>query len=196
MVLTNFEFWAADGTSSMPSTAASLEFATTRHMNPFDPRAAPHVQPTNITHLSSNGYYGFSYVNAAHDMEQSNNNNIDIINNNSNNLNRGQNNNNNNANTTTHNFMANDVNGMNNTTTQQPTHVYANFVHRTAEPPPAGTASRCKKRFFVVCDDDNVDAGVKCAADGDVFHNHTNASAKRCRFDDDFAAQYCNGKWG
>ncbi|XP_059216629.1 protein kinase 4 isoform X1 [Stomoxys calcitrans] len=141
MVLTNFEFWAADGSSSLPSSATSLEFEASahhhnRHMNPFDPRVVPHVPSRNLTHLSSNGYYGFSYINAAHDMElNNNNNNIDITNNNT---------------SATHNLMGNDVND---TTTPAALH---------QQP-----ASRCKKRFFVVSGNDadaNAAAAAYCAA--------------------------------
>ncbi|XP_073842241.1 uncharacterized protein isoform X2 [Musca autumnalis] len=155
MVLTNLEFWAADGSSSLPATA--LEFETNghiqRHNNPFDPRSVP---TRNMTHLSSN----------------------DIANNN----------------TLAHDFMANDVNNIGQTATAQQQHLYANFIGNnnnnlnTNVVGVNGTAaSRCKKRFFVLNGND---------ADADEDDNNrsfcTNAPAKRCRFDDDFAAQYCN----
>lgn len=190
MVLTNFEFWAADASSSLPSSASTLEFENSSHhhhgRNPFDPRVVPHLPSRNMTHLSSNGYYGFSYINAAHDIEFSNNNN------------------NNNIDITNNNFMANDVNGMNITSTPTESHhqqhhheaaaAYANFIgpNNTIGKSLLNTndanaaASRCKKRFFVANVDDD--------ADGNGAAYCTNASAKRCRFDDDFAAQYCNGK--
>lgn len=205
MVLTNLEFWAADGSSSLPATA--LEFDTSAHMhqrhnNPFDPRVVPHVPTRNMTHLSSNGYYGFSYINAAHDVElnNNNNNNIDITNNN---------------NTSAHDFMVNDVNNIGTTLAatmtpqqQQQQNLFANFIgnnnnNNTVNKLPVNqhhnTTSRCKKRFFVFngndADDDDIGGfgggGVGVAGSGSYC---TNAPAKRCRFDDDYAAQYCNGK--
>lgn len=221
MVLTNFELWAADGSagSNLP-----LDFETnnphTRHLNPFDPRVVPQINSssaTNLNHLSSNGYYGFSYINAAHDIELNNNNNNinnnnnnNTINNNNNTSNINHNNyNNNNNNSTTYNFMANDVNGMNNTFT--PTSLnnsnnnnnnINNFGSSAYAAGNAVNVTRCKKRFFVMHDDDNdvnLAANADCTATNNnnknYYNNNYEVSAKRCRFDDDFSAQYCNGKW-
>lgn len=221
MVLTNFELWAADGSagSNLP-----LDFETnnphTRHLNPFDPRVVPQINSTNLNHLSSNGYYGFSYINAAHDIElnnnnnninNNNNNNININNNNTSNINHNNyyNNNNNNNNSTTYNFMANDVNGMNNTFTSTTlsssnnnNNNNNNFGSSAYAAGNAVNVTRCKKRVFVMHNDDNND-DVNLAANADCtvknnknyYNNNYEVSAKRCRFDDDFSAQYCNGKW-
>ncbi|XP_065360712.1 probable serine/threonine-protein kinase cdc7 [Calliphora vicina] len=170
MVLTNFELWAADGSSG---SNLPLDFESnnphTRHLNPFDPRVVPQLN-SNLNNLSSNGYYGFSYVNAAHDNNNNNNNNNNITTNNNN--------------STTYNFMANnDVNGMKNT-------------FKTTTPT---TTTRCKKRFFVMNDDVGAaaaDAVGDCSAannnNKNFYSNNYEVSAKRCRFDDDFSAQYCN----
>ncbi|KAM7355011.1 uncharacterized protein ACRADG_001265 isoform 2-T8 [Cochliomyia hominivorax] len=212
MVLTNFELWAADGSlgSNMP-----LDFETnnphTRHLNPFDPRVVPQLN-SNLNHLSSNGYYGFSYINAAHDVQLNDNNNNNNVNINNNTSNINLNNNNNNNNGTTYNFTENDVNGMNNTftattpTTQQQQQTHVSAVHFGSSAYAAGNAvnvTRCKKRFFVVNDDDCDDnkfnaaniAGSICTATNNnknYYNNNYEVSAKRCRFDDDFSAQYCN----
>lgn len=181
MVLTNFELWAADGStgSTMPVDFESNNLHT-RNMNPFDPRVVPQIN-SNLNHLSSNGYYGFSYVNAAHDIEL-NNNNISNINNNNNN------------NSTTYNFMTNDVNDINNTlTTQQQTQAISVDVGSSAYA--AGhaiNAARCKKRFFAINDD--VASDCTATKNKNYYSDNFEVSAKRCRFDDDFSAQYCNGK--
>ncbi|XP_075159616.1 uncharacterized protein LOC142232809 isoform X2 [Haematobia irritans] len=119
-------------------------------MNPFDPRVVPHVPTTNMTHISSNGYYGFSYINAAHDIELNNNNN-----NNNNNIDITNNNNT----SATHNFMANDANG---TTT-----TLAAAFHQQQP------ASRCKKRFFVDANNasvfcDKAAVAKRCRYDDDI----------------------------
>ena len=174
MVLTNFELWAADG-SSAASLPLDFESNThTRHLNPFDPRVVPQLN-TNLNHLSSNGYYGFSYVNAAHIHDNNNNNNIS--------------NNNNNYNGTAYNLMANDVNGMNNTITTTPQQTNTSSVNFGSTAYAAGHAvnvARCKKRYFVINDDNDTTTGAVA--------NNYEVSAKRCRFDDDLSAQYCNGK--
>lgn len=188
MVLTSIELWAADGStaSSMP-----LDFETNnphaRHINPFDPRAVPQMN-SNLNHLSSNGYYGFSYVNAAHHNIEVNNNDNSISNIN----------NNNNNNTTTCTLMANDVNGMNNANaTPQPTYTLsASFGDSAYAAGNAVNAARCKKRFFVMNDNDDDDVISDCTAakDRNYYGNNNEVSAKRCRYDDDFSAQYFNGK--
>lgn len=186
MVLTNFELWAADGASAASSLPLEYESSTHNrhhHLNPFDPRAVPAQLNTNLTHLSSNGYYGFSYINAAHDMEELNNNN--------------------NNNSTTFNFMANDVNGMNNNTNMSATTTATTIPPQTHAASAnnfgcavnvagdvAANVTRCKKRFFVMNDAADVENDCTDASD----KNHHGGFAKRCRFDDDFAAQYCNGK--
>ncbi|KAI8115921.1 hypothetical protein FF38_11034 [Lucilia cuprina] len=192
MVLTNFELWAADGVtngSNLPlDFVESNQLHHNRHVNPFDPRAVTQLN-SNSNHLSSNGYYGFSYINSVHDNNNNNNNN----NNNTSNINHNNNNNNNNS--TTYNFMANDVNGMNNTQQLQQTHVSSvNFGSSAYAAGHAVPVARCKKRFFVMNDDDDATAAVaanNCTATNKNYHNYE-VSAKRCRFDDDFSAQYCN----
>ncbi|XP_037825036.1 uncharacterized protein DDB_G0283357 isoform X2 [Lucilia sericata] len=193
MVLTNFELWAADGVtngSNLPlDFVESSQLHHNRHLNPFDPRAVTQLN-SNSNHLSSNGYYGFSYINSVHDNDNNNNNN----NNNTSNINH----NNNNNNSTTYNFMANDVNGMNNTQQLlQQTHASSvNFGSSAYAAGHAAPVARCKKRFFVMNDDDDAAAAAannaaNCTATNKNYHNYE-VSAKRCRFDDDFSAQYCN----
>ncbi|CAD7005325.1 unnamed protein product [Ceratitis capitata] len=193
MVLTNFECWAHGGAvignDGMPLNS--------RHMDMFNPRLVQQRLNTaadgtsSVSHISSNGYYGFSYVNAAHEL--TNNNNPALT----------QNANNNNTCVPN----ANDVNGMP-SMMHNSMDVGVSVVGAAAAAAGAGAAGttvfgtglnatqRCKKRYFVSDDDyancallNDCDSGVAAAAGLDV------CASKRCRFDDDYAAaQYCNGK--
>lgn len=134
-----------------------------------------------VSHISSNGYYGFSYLNAAHEPTD---NNSDVTA-----AHARQNINNTNINTDRCVPNANDVNGMD--FGDGAAAAAAAFGNRL------GATQRCKKRYFVSDDDyancellNNCDKGIAAGvavAGGDV------CAAKRCRFDDDYdAAQYCN----
>ncbi|XP_036326492.1 transcription factor mef2A-like isoform X2 [Rhagoletis pomonella] len=204
MVLTNFECWAHGGGAVVGSDGFALD---SRHVDMFNTRMVQ--QRLNnatgiaaVSHISSNGYYGFSYVNAAHESADDNSHNNNNNNDNINNTNINLNNNNNNNNRCVPN--ANNVNGMplihhnNNHSSSMNVSaisVDAGFPAAAAAAATFGT-QRCKKRYFASDDDyancdllNGCDSGV--GADGrDVC---VAAAAKRCRFDDDYAAaQYCN----
>ncbi|KAL9909728.1 uncharacterized protein ACN427_004764 isoform 1-T4 [Glossina fuscipes fuscipes] len=168
MVLTNFEMWAAD---SVPASEVLLELESTarsRHLNPFNPlhhyhHSHHHHQP-NLTHLSSNGYYGFSYINSTHDMEMNNNNDSD-----NNNVDENHNN------SVTQDLMGNDVNSDN---------INNNRRVNTVELP-------CKKRCLISINNTENDYSNETRNN---YQSSLSPSAKRCRYDnDDFtAAQHCN----
>ncbi|XP_053954231.1 uncharacterized protein LOC128860623 [Anastrepha ludens] len=182
MVLTNFECWAHGG-SVVGNNGLPVN---SRHVDMFNPLMVQHRLDTAtgasaVSHISSNGYYGFSYVNAAHEPTD---NNSDVTA-----AHARQNINNTNINTDRCVPNANDVNGMD--FGDGAAAAAAAFGNRL------GATQRCKKRYFVSDDDyancellNNCDKGIAAGvavAGGDV------CAAKRCRFDDDYdAAQYCN----
>ncbi|XP_011195411.2 adenylate cyclase, terminal-differentiation specific isoform X2 [Zeugodacus cucurbitae] len=197
MVLTNFECWAHGGAvmgnDELPVNSRPLDMFNPRSVQQ---RLSSSTDTSPVSHISSNGYYGFSYVNAAHELADNNTN----VNNNNNN-----NNINNNNNTCVPN--ANDVNGMLLLPTLMHNHNHNNnsmdvsvaSVGATAAfGSPLNATQRCKKRYFV-SDDDYANCALLNGCDSAVGIRDVAVAgldvcaAKRCRFDDDYAAaQYCN----
>ncbi|XP_067645914.1 putative uncharacterized protein DDB_G0286901 isoform X2 [Eurosta solidaginis] len=193
MVLTNFEWWAHGGAAADPNGLP----VNSQNVDMFNPgmvqqRLNTATGPTSVSHISSNGYYGFSYVNAAHEPANNNDDqNIINLNNNNNNIS------NNNNNTFVPN--GNDVNGMD-------VGVAVDGAAAALFSSDVNTTKRCKKRYFV-SDDDYAKCellnGCDSGGGGGVAGMGTDdvavagidmcAAAKRCRFDDDYsAAQFCN----
>uniref|UniRef100_A0A1A9VML2 Uncharacterized protein n=1 Tax=Glossina austeni TaxID=7395 RepID=A0A1A9VML2_GLOAU len=162
---TKVECIASEVLLELESTARS------RHLNPFNPlhhhhrhhhhHHHHHHQP-NLTHLSSNGYYGFSYINAMHEMEMNNNNNND-----NNNVDENHNNN-----SVTQDFMGNDdVNNDN---------INNNRRVNTVE-------LRCKKRCLISINNSENDCSNETQN-----HYQSSAKRCRYDNDDFTAAQQCN----
>lgn len=185
MVLTNFECWAHGG-----AAIGNVELpVNSRHMDMFNPRGVQQrlnirTGTSSVSHISSNGYYGFSYVNAAHELGDNYHHNDVTHDPNNTNIN------NNNNNICVPN--ANNVNGMDvGGATDGTAAVFGSGLNATR---------RCKKRYFVSDDDytncallNGCDSGVGVAV---AVAGLEVRAPKRCRFDDDYAAaQYCNGNF-
>lgn len=187
MVLTNFECWAHGGGAVIGNAELSVN---SRDMDMFNPREVQqrlntaNTGTSSVSHISSNGYYGFSYVNAAHELGDNYHRNG--ITHDANNIN-----NNNNNNTCVPN--ANDVNGMDvGGATAGAATVFGSGI---------GATQRRKKRYFV-SDDDYANCALLDGCDSGVgIHDVAVAgldgcAPKRCRFDNDYAvAPSCNGKF-
>uniref|UniRef100_A0A034WAT1 Uncharacterized protein n=1 Tax=Bactrocera dorsalis TaxID=27457 RepID=A0A034WAT1_BACDO len=194
MVLTNFECWAHGGGAVIGNGELPVN---SRHMDMFNPRVVQQrLNPADtgtspVSHISSNGYYGFSYVNAAHELGDNYQQNGITHDANNTNIN-----NNNNNNTCVPN--ANDVNGM-----LPMMHTGMDVGVATAGAAAAfgsdlAATQRRKKRYFV-SDDDYANCALLNGCDSGVGIRDVavagldGCAPKRCRYDDDYAAaQYCN----
>ncbi|XP_049313191.1 uncharacterized protein DDB_G0286447 isoform X2 [Bactrocera dorsalis] len=196
MVLTNFECWAHGGGAVIGNGELPVN---SRHMDMFNPRVVQQrLNPADtgtspVSHISSNGYYGFSYVNAAHELGDNYQQNGITHDANNTNIN-----NNNNNNTCVPN--ANDINGM-----LPMMHTGMDVGVATAGAAAAfgsdlAATQRRKKRYFV-SDDDYANCALLNGCDSGVGIRDVavagldGCAPKRCRYDDDYAAaQYCNAR--